>query len=442
MPEKKDRVYFGASLRVSVRYGLEYDGQKTVFKHSDSIQSMAVRQDGRLTAVGVPSGNILVVDSSTKAVLRALVGHRAAVKSLSFFKNKVHLVSAADDCTVKLWNITTGENVWTSPALRDFPRCSAVFGDDASNQAFAAGSYDHSVNVWRFSDLEDGQVLTLDHQSPVEAVAFLPGGQYLASAGLNSVKIWDLQAEGGRLFKEILVHHKTITQLYVHPNGRYLFTGSLDQSLKIIDLSSYSLAYQFRFASPVLCFSVADDLSRICVGLGNGSVTICGLAITPPRKETRRDRESVAVKATRQAMVVEDGSLVRLNKLDRLLKSFRYREALDVAIQSNSGRVLGTALTELLRREGLVTALSGRADVDMASLVHLMSRHLCYPQHTPVLLETAFKVFDIYANAQGASPCFDAEVKNLRRAVNQCLKMQESLMELSGAVGFLEQQKH
>lgn len=141
---------------------------------------------------------------------------------------------------------------------RDFVRASAVSFSHQGN-TFLTGSYDHTVSLW--SSTSSKPLITMNHGSPVEAVALLPGDGIAVSAGLSSIKLWSL-TDGGRFLQEVVVHHKTISSLCVSKDGKYLFSSSLDHSVKVLQLEDFSVVHQFKFKSAVMsiCVSVNSQL--------------------------------------------------------------------------------------------------------------------------------------------------------------------------------------
>jgi WD40 repeat protein len=78
--------------------------------------------------------------STTPPTLMRLEGHRGPVTDVAFLPGDKYLVSSGRDSTVRVWNVSTGVNIYT---YHDYPseqRCVALHGD-----TIAAGAADGSV---------------------------------------------------------------------------------------------------------------------------------------------------------------------------------------------------------------------------------------------------------------------------------------------------------
>ena len=97
------------------------------------------------------------------------------------------LASAGDDYTIRLWNVTTCEEVAN---LEDHAAAvkSVAFSPDGRTLASASG--DHTVRLW---DVATGQLrATLrGHSEVVNCVVFSPDGKTLASASADAtIRLW------------------------------------------------------------------------------------------------------------------------------------------------------------------------------------------------------------------------------------------------------------
>ena len=79
------------------------------------------------------------------SLLRTLTGHTDYVTSVAFSPDGQTLASGSWDHTIKLWNLTTGQEVRTLTGHTDIVR-SVAFSPDG--QTLASGSDDHTIKIW------------------------------------------------------------------------------------------------------------------------------------------------------------------------------------------------------------------------------------------------------------------------------------------------------
>lgn len=139
--------------------------RKTFSGHTDLVTALAFSSDGRYLASG---GNIGVVrgavdkknnkgvvhrnedpiriwDVETGEIVKELVGHRGAVRSVTFADSGRTLVSGSYDKTVRIWDIESADNVATLTAHHDLIGSIAVNQDGTS---LVSGGDSGAVNIW------------------------------------------------------------------------------------------------------------------------------------------------------------------------------------------------------------------------------------------------------------------------------------------------------
>jgi U3 small nucleolar RNA-associated protein 15 len=123
-----------------------------------------------------------------------------------------------------------------------------------------------------------------------------------------------------------------------------------------------------------------------------------------------------------------------LPQFDRLVKSFRYREAWDAVVSRKNIPLLIAAVRELVQRNGLAVALSGRTSHEIVHLTDILIKHIATPRFSSVLIDLAFSVLNIYGNQVSGSNQLMLSLKHLRKRLSSVIREYRRLQELKGVV--------
>ena len=149
----------------------------------------------------------------------------------------------------------------------------------AKRSCLAAGSEDDLVFLCNFRDSDGGitgsQALS-GHTDTVTQVAFSPNGDYLASGAMdNSVIIWDLQAPGTPILHKLQDLSGEIECLLWHPSSLVIAAGASDAQAAMWNVSKGTLAQYFvGHHDSVTCLSWSIDVKKLITGSADSSVMV------------------------------------------------------------------------------------------------------------------------------------------------------------------------
>ncbi|XP_059660556.1 protein SLOW WALKER 1 [Cornus florida] len=452
------------SATVTIFSAQTLEPKSTISAFSDTATSASFRSDGRLLAAGSLSGLVQVFDIKTRSPLRQLRGHSRPVHLVRYPRlDKLHLLSGGDDSIVKYWDVASQTRIGELLGHKDYVRC----GDSspASDDMFVTGSYDHTVRVWdvRVSGLSS--VMELNHGKPVEDAIFLPSGGLIATAGGNCVKIWDVIA-GGKLLYSMESHNKTVTSICVGKIGKdsgesaqeyRILSVSLDGYMKVFDYAKFKVTHTMRFPAPLLSVGFSPDCLTRVIGTSNGTIfagkrkvkedvgselgDYVGLgSVEEPHKRVLRPsyfryfHRGQNEKPSKGDYLIMRPKKVKLAEHDKLLKKFRHKEALVSALRGKNPENVVAVMEELVARKKLMRCVSNLDTEELGLLLEFLQRYTTMPRYARLLMGLAKKVLEMRAEDVRASDVLKGHIRNLKRSVEEELRIQQSLQEIQGII--------
>lgn len=153
--------------------------------------------------------------------------HGGTICDLRFNYDGSLLYTASVDKTLGVWDVSTGSRIKRLKGHTNFVN---AVGETKSRPALVvSGSDDCQVKVWDIR--QRYSTITLNSVYQVTAVSFGQNEEQVISAGVdNEIKVWDLRKAGVSL--TLPGHKDTVTCIDLSPDGAYVLTNSMDNSLR------------------------------------------------------------------------------------------------------------------------------------------------------------------------------------------------------------------
>lgn len=235
------------------------------------FSSVAISPDGEVAAFGGEDDSIGLFSLGVGAIPRALTGHTDYIFLLAFTPDGSRLISASADKTVRVWNLSSGQQEQQMQVGKDeliitidpnhlraaifYPQGGQVrirsINDPAATSSFdnrhaevtcgafspngetlALGTNDGKVQVW---SIPDGTFIR-EHQGTtsgeVGSVLFSPDGQFLA-IGSNNGDIELRRASDGASVQTLKGHTRVVRTLSFSRDGHTLASGAEDKTIRL-----------------------------------------------------------------------------------------------------------------------------------------------------------------------------------------------------------------
>ena len=255
--------------------------------YGSAVKTVAFSPVDASLIAGAGDSNIINLWNLEKDTVVTLEGHTDAVNSVAFSADGEILASASDDGYLKLWDVSSLQNIKTLTHILDGFRWrvkEVAFSPDGKYLASVVGKY---VRLW--DPVKHTEFLTLSYDQWVQAVAFSPDSKFMASgdgsnAGPGTIYVYDIQNQS--VPAKIEADEKQVHAVAFSPDGQILAGSGVRGQIRMWNTSDWSLVHQTPYQghhhiefSPdgsVLASAGHDSVSLFSVQGGNKIASLKG----------------------------------------------------------------------------------------------------------------------------------------------------------------------
>jgi hypothetical protein len=158
--------------------------------------------------------------------------HSRGIGGMALHMRKHIVATASDDCTWKIFNLDTAENIMTGEGHREW--ISGVDFHPAGSHLVTCGA-DSALKLWDFINSGIAHTFQNISHGPLWKAKFHDTGDFvLTGANDGAIKLFDLQAV--KLRQQYRSHTDSVNGLMWQPFTNFFVSGGADKSVSIWDM--------------------------------------------------------------------------------------------------------------------------------------------------------------------------------------------------------------
>lgn len=199
---------------------------KTIREHTRGVKSLCYSPRGHVLLSVADDKTIRAWDSETLQQVSVTEQHTGQISAIACNTN--YIASASHDKTIRLWNRQHGREYET---VRGHSK--KVHRIQFVADKLISCSYDHTIRIW---DLNSKKQIAIFDCDAVPADIFARSTQQIlaCTAQNKKIRVWNVVT--GKTICTLRGHNRKINVLHFSDDGKYVFSGSEDESVRVWDI--------------------------------------------------------------------------------------------------------------------------------------------------------------------------------------------------------------
>lgn len=243
----------------------------------EKISSLAINASGEWLAFGASKlGQLLVWEWQSESYVLKQQGHFFDMNTLSFSADGQNVATGGDDGKVKIWNVTSGF-------------CFVTFSEHTSSvsavefakqgQVLFTASLDGTVRAYDLVRYRNFRTFTSPTPVQFSSLAVDPSGEVVAAGSTDTFEVYMWSVQTGKLLDILTGHEGPVNALAFSPTGNQLASGSWDRSVRVWNVFGRSRAVEpFQLNSDVLAVAFRPDGKELAASTLSGQVVFWDVA--------------------------------------------------------------------------------------------------------------------------------------------------------------------